>query len=502
MFKAFDENNQSVWIENAVSGKHYFCPMCAQPVFQKRGSERSPHFAHFPSNAKYQYIKCVDSWTYDMTDWHREWQERFPEECREVVVSDKSGKKHYADVLINDTVIEFQHSSLSIDEFRDRNSFYTEAGYKVVWLFDISKEYIDGGYQHKYTYSGIRTPLGKLDIKQEEAEIYVQFDDYKECIERMVYNGDHYFKTGNPCFSIQDFISTAKDNIQKLLPYHEPDLSNKPELVAEVQGNTIEELWNSKYQFMVVGNKYTNQAMFIFGRNGVLQTNDYGQPEGYYAYYDKAWRYKSKKYAVKNAYLPIWKLVHFKERDFEKEKQVQEETQRRIREENEKNQAQKIAKIKTEIESQKIDNKIIETVGKIFPNDTPISVRYGYLNEFEGIPENADEMIKAAEKIVENLPAAVRVGLQYEKLLKTAREKFDAFRMQEQIKKEQRASEISFYFNHPEIFEQEAVINAPIHGRLIKCKKCGHIGTEENFISYGGKGQVNFGVCYDCRDKI
>ena len=70
-----------------------------------------------------------------MSEWHRAWQNCFPKECREVVVQ-SDGVKHIADVLINKTVIEFQHSPITAEEIAKRNRFYTECGYKVVWVFD------------------------------------------------------------------------------------------------------------------------------------------------------------------------------------------------------------------------------------------------------------------------------------------------------------------------------------------------------------------------------
>ena len=43
-----------------------------------------------------------------------------------------------ADVLINGYVIEFQHSPISRDEIKERNEFYTNCGYKVIWVFDAN----------------------------------------------------------------------------------------------------------------------------------------------------------------------------------------------------------------------------------------------------------------------------------------------------------------------------------------------------------------------------
>lgn len=72
-----------------------------------------------------------------MSDWHFGWQSKFPIENREVVV-EKDGVVHRADILIKNTVIEFQHSPISGEEFEERNSFYKNCGYHVVWLFDAA----------------------------------------------------------------------------------------------------------------------------------------------------------------------------------------------------------------------------------------------------------------------------------------------------------------------------------------------------------------------------
>ena len=74
-----------------------------------------------------------------MSEWHLSWQRRFPIENREVVVT-RGKNKHRADVLIGKTVIEFQHSRISIDEFNARNNYYTGAGYQVIWVFDMRSE--------------------------------------------------------------------------------------------------------------------------------------------------------------------------------------------------------------------------------------------------------------------------------------------------------------------------------------------------------------------------
>ena len=130
MFVANDQAGKRITIEDAVPGGTYFCPVCggALIVKAKESEAVKEHFAH-------KSRRLCDSWNYDMSEWHRTWQRFFPEECQEVVVQNGE-EKHRADVLINNTVIEFQHSPIKAEEIAERNSFYRECGYKVVWVFD------------------------------------------------------------------------------------------------------------------------------------------------------------------------------------------------------------------------------------------------------------------------------------------------------------------------------------------------------------------------------
>lgn len=129
MFVALNEAKQRVWASEFLpKDEAYFCPVCGEQVRLRVGSANAPHFAHITT--------CTDDFTHDMSDWHREWQELFPRNNREKVIS-HDGETHRADVLCYGTVIEFQHSLISAEEFDRRNEFYTSAGYKVVWIFDV-----------------------------------------------------------------------------------------------------------------------------------------------------------------------------------------------------------------------------------------------------------------------------------------------------------------------------------------------------------------------------
>ena len=145
MFKANDKNGCIVSAVRAKKNEFYYCRCCDERVSYVSGDlsykyGKSPHFRHFPN------CVCSDTWRYyDKTQWHRDWQDCFPIEKQEVIL-ESEGKKHIADVLIEDhkTVIEFQHSYISPEEFFDRNSFYNSFGYKVIWVFDVQDYYSNG----------------------------------------------------------------------------------------------------------------------------------------------------------------------------------------------------------------------------------------------------------------------------------------------------------------------------------------------------------------------
>ena len=134
MFFAFDENQQKVNVNNATKGRQYFCPICGECLSIRAidSLAMKTHFAHKRGT-------MCDDWDHDMSEWHCSWQEKFPEECREVVV-ENNGVKHRADILINNTVIEFQHSPITAEEIKRRNDFYLSCGYNIVWVFDATNQ--------------------------------------------------------------------------------------------------------------------------------------------------------------------------------------------------------------------------------------------------------------------------------------------------------------------------------------------------------------------------
>jgi hypothetical protein len=95
------------------------CPGCGGDLIAKCGEIVVWHWAHVSGDC--------DPWSEPETEWHSNWKECFPLECREVTVGN-----HRADVLIGGHAIEFQHSSISVDEIRERELHYGS----LTWVID------------------------------------------------------------------------------------------------------------------------------------------------------------------------------------------------------------------------------------------------------------------------------------------------------------------------------------------------------------------------------
>lgn len=194
MLFAFDCNDNRIHIDDTQSNSEYYCPYCGEVLATRKGDIRSHHFAHRPHSV------CSDSWAgqsssqgYDMSDWHNEWQEKFPKENQEIKIT--LGKiSHRADVLIGRTVIEFQHSVLSSSAFDNRNNFYFNSGDKVIWLFDLTEYFSSGAIVYsdtnsngmEFLWNNPKKAFNSYDVKSGCIELFFQCAEGDEkCILRV-----------------------------------------------------------------------------------------------------------------------------------------------------------------------------------------------------------------------------------------------------------------------------------------------------------------------------
>ena len=183
---ALDKNGNRVNINKALRSESYYCPCCGSKMVLRMGDIRVHHFAHSTDSI------CKDTWHYDMTEWHYEWQNRFPAKYQEVVKI-KDGVKHRADILIEEkkVVIEFQHSPLSPDEFEDRNTFYNDLGYKVIWVFDVEEQYqnesINNYRSNLWEWKRPKRTFDYFNYKNKQVEIYLQMNNDDIYLEKVTW---------------------------------------------------------------------------------------------------------------------------------------------------------------------------------------------------------------------------------------------------------------------------------------------------------------------------
>lgn len=187
-------------IENGiVKSNEYYCNKCDNIVFYISGSERNcSHFRHKKEKSCIYYnIQIGDDCfeTNIMSEFHRNWQEIFPNENIEYKI-EKNDKKHYADIYIsnntifnicdifendkNNMVIEIQYSAISYYTLYEREKHYISDDTNLLWIFNVN---------------------GKCDVER-----VVLFN---ETIYRLRLKGKHYF---TELFRIKEKPNILLDN--------------------------------------------------------------------------------------------------------------------------------------------------------------------------------------------------------------------------------------------------------------------------------------------------
>ena len=329
--KARDKYGVITYIEDAKRDDIYYCQVCGQPMIQKRGEIRIHHFSHLSSHCQHgEIVPCTDHWHYDMTEWHMNWQKRFSVENIENVL-EHNKKKHIADLLISNVVVEFQHSPISLEEFSERNDFYSSLGYKVIWVFDLIEQRNNGKlaekqYEYYYTWINPKKLFREIDFSKVKATVYFQMSDCEDkdtfVLERVssIRDDGKWIKTDEKrTFTIAEFVELVKTNNCKL--FEKPKPKPAPDSIPGC--DTIENLWDESFSSMIVKNKHTGGVIFVFGNNGKL-VRDYRSNKIRCRYADLDFEtnlYSSKGdyYNVFDENKKIWSLIHsFKDAGYEK----------------------------------------------------------------------------------------------------------------------------------------------------------------------------------------
>lgn len=110
----------------ARAGVAGVCPTCGSAMVAKCGPRVMHHWAHATR-------RDCDPWWENETQWHRDWKNLFPEDCREIHHVAPDGEVHQADIRTRTGIyIEVQHSSMTDAERASREAFYKN----LVWIVD------------------------------------------------------------------------------------------------------------------------------------------------------------------------------------------------------------------------------------------------------------------------------------------------------------------------------------------------------------------------------
>ena len=311
MYIAHDEFGQRIYIDKVDLGKKYFCPVCDFELMIKDGEQRRKHFAHKNGGSR-----ICDDWSSDMSDWHREWQEQFPEECREVIV-ENNGEKHRADVLINNIVVEFQHSAISREEFERRNSFYTSVGYRMIWLFDLSEDYEQNKYittnllTNSYDWKYHKKNFNGFNVKEnDKIIIWFQLEsDSKEtkCLKHLIKLSDdcRTFKTEEGVsYNRNEFVDYIKD--YKEIKENEI-LDKEPQTLRYI-------LEHCDKQVITVENIVTRDKFLLRDiprKQNYMRKNPYKDIWGCIGYYKYGFN-KNKEYPIHHSDEKVWIITWWK----------------------------------------------------------------------------------------------------------------------------------------------------------------------------------------------
>lgn len=198
MLFALDENGQRVNIKDSKKGNKYVCACCLSEVVQKKGNVKAWHYSH-------KSRKNCDDW-YEMTEWHKDWQNNFKEEHQEVVVKNELGK-HRADVKIGNLVIEFQHSNMTGKEFQKRSDFYSKDN-TLYWVFDVrDKDIVFRNSEGKATQHFLWTHAYKfnnIDIYKCKFKLFLQIRE--DVIVHATWNKQGFKYFGGFVYTKQTFI--------------------------------------------------------------------------------------------------------------------------------------------------------------------------------------------------------------------------------------------------------------------------------------------------------
>ncbi|HRF74998.1 MAG TPA: competence protein CoiA family protein [Chitinophagales bacterium] len=201
-------NQDGEKIEVIKSGDVAYCPGCKGKVYGRKGDFNTPHWYH--------KTKECDTWYEPMTQWHIDWQNKFPLENREVVIFNNDNTIwHRADIKTNkDKVIEIQNSSIDIARIYEREQFYNKNN--LIWILNgaslASNSIVQSSFKPKGFEISLEIPthienvsnynMDDFQIALRENSVFKELQNHTFIKEFEVKRGWYYF------WSFREFVDT------------------------------------------------------------------------------------------------------------------------------------------------------------------------------------------------------------------------------------------------------------------------------------------------------
>lgn len=128
-------NNEIKDIISAKSGEIGECLVCKKPVIAKCGKINKIHWAHIGNECLYD----IES----HNEWHISWKNFFE---KMGCVTEKKFDNFIADAYNpkTNTIIEYQHSTITSQEIIDRCKHHKNENRNIKWIFDYTNKYKNG----------------------------------------------------------------------------------------------------------------------------------------------------------------------------------------------------------------------------------------------------------------------------------------------------------------------------------------------------------------------
>lgn len=289
----------------------------------------SPYFRLYYSLKDYMAMSEERKTRYDIlreqhhfaeSPWHRKWEERVRSftKIERYIRNPKTHKYKRADAFYEKykLCIEFQHSYIAND-FNERNSFYSELGFKIIWLYDLTKheakivdnivEILEDNARGFFRVAEENVDLSKYPvfIEVKGGRIFRVNKLYRKAIKNKKESTIRYFDLDKVYDNSDEFVDAIREC--------------EEELFEESSCKSLIDLWKPEFDWMVVENIENHTIIKIFHQGDEMNRNyQYGNITYLYVTYsDEKQEYISnylKFYSVSldDEKKKCWKLLDFK----------------------------------------------------------------------------------------------------------------------------------------------------------------------------------------------